>query len=243
MKKSIKILWRVFWIGLAAVVVFLLLANWGVFGKMPSISDLENPTASLASQVYAEDGTLMGKYYLEDRVNVEYKDISKHIINALVATEDERFYGHNGIDPKALTRAVVHLGTDGGGSTLTMQTAKNLFTENWAARYVLLRGNRKEKECIIAVKLERNFAKEEIVTLYLNTVEFGDNVFGIRNAAKTFFQKEPDRVNIEEAAILIGMVNAPFLYNPRRNPRQALERRNLAPDRMALHYKRTSSRC
>lgn len=241
MKKSIKILWRVFWIGLASVVVFLLLANWGVFGKMPSISDLENPTASLASQVYAEDGTLMGKYYLEDRVNVDYKDISKHIINALVATEDERFYGHNGIDPKALTRAVVHLGTDGGGSTLTMQTAKNLFTENWATRNFLLRSIQKVKECIIAVKLERNFTKEEIVTLYLNTVEFGDNVFGIRNAAKTFFQKEPDRVNIEEAAILIGMVNAPSLYNPRRNPRQALERRNLVIDRMARNNYITSA--
>src|SRR5881275_1024166 len=128
MKKSVKILWSLFFIGLVSVVLIILLANWGVFGKMPSIEDLQNPSASLASQVYADDGTLMGKYYLQDRVNVKYNDISKYVIEALVATEDERFYDHSGVDPRSLARAVFSLGGEGGASTITMQAAKNLFT-------------------------------------------------------------------------------------------------------------------
>jgi penicillin-binding protein 1A len=232
MKKSVKILWRLVMYGTLAFVLLIVLCNWGVFGKMPSINDIQNPSASLASQVYAADGTLMGKYYLEDRVNVEYKDISKHIINALISTEDERFYSHSGIDARAIARAIKGFGRDGGASTITMQTAKNLFTENWGTRNFLLRGIQKIKESIIAAKLEKNFTKEEIITLYLNTVEYSDHVYGIRNAAKTFFQKEPDRVTIEEAAVLVGMVNAPSTYNPRRNPKLALERRNTVLEQM-----------
>jgi penicillin-binding protein 1A len=129
MKKSVKILWRLFFIGFGLFLLLLLLADFGVFGAMPSISDLQNPSASQSSQLYADDGTLMGKYYLEDRVNVEFKDISPNIIKALVATEDERFYDHNGIDPRSLARAFFFLGSKGGASTITMQTAKNLFTE------------------------------------------------------------------------------------------------------------------
>ena len=230
MKRSVQILWRIFFISIGAFVLIILLANWGFFGKMPSIEELENPSASLASQVYAEEGTLMGKYYLEDRVNVKYKDISIHVINALVATEDKRFYEHNGIDAHGLARAVFSLGGEGGASTITMQTAKNLFTDY--SRNPLKRIIQKIKESIISIKLERNFTKQEILTLYLNTVPFSDNVYGVRNAAKTFFQKEPDRLNIEEAAVLIGMVNGPGLYNPRRNPKQAYQRRNLVIDRM-----------
>ncbi|HRH50392.1 MAG TPA: transglycosylase domain-containing protein [Panacibacter sp.] len=232
MKKSIKILWRLFFIGLACFIVMILLANWGVFGSMPSIEELQNPSASQSSQVYADDGTLMGKYYLQDRVNVDYKDISKYVVNALVATEDKRFYDHSGIDPRSLARAVFLLGSQGGASTITMQTAKNLFTDDPSSN-IFVRMIQKLKESIIAIKLERNFTKEEIITVYLNTVAFSDNVFGIRNAAKTFFQKEPDRLNVEEAAVLVGMVNAPSAYNPRTYPKRALERRNLVLDRMA----------
>lgn len=227
-----KILWKTFFIGFGSFILFLLLCNWGVFGKMPSLDDIQNPSASQSSQVYAQDGTMLGKYYLQDRVNVEFKDIAKPIIDALVATEDKRFYDHSGIDLKSIARAARGFGTDGGASTITMQTAKNLFTENWATKNFLLRGIQKVKESIIAVKLEKNFTKEEILTLYLNTVEFSDNVFGIRNAAKTFFQKEPDRVTVEEAAVLIGMVNGPGRYNPRRFPKLAQERRNLVMNRM-----------
>lgn len=232
MSRPVQIFWRIFFGGLGAFILFLLLCNWGVFGKMPSIDDIQNPTASLSSQVYAQDGSLMGKFFLEDRTNVDFKDISTNIINALVATEDERFYKHSGIDLRAIGRAIRGLGRDGGASTITMQTAKNLFTENWATRNFLLRGIQKIKESIIAVKLEKNFTKDEIVALYLNSVEYSDHVYGIRNAAKTFFQKEPDRVNVEEAAMLVGMVNAPSLYNPRRNPKNALERRNIVLDQM-----------
>ncbi len=206
------------------------MANFGLLGQMPSIEDIENPSASLSSQVYAQDGTLMGKYYLEDRINVEYKDISKHVINALIATEDERFYDHSGIDLRSLMRALAGLGRDGGGSTITMQTAKNLFTNY--KRNAFVRIFQKLKEGIIAIKLEQHFTKDEIATLYLNTVPFGDNVFGIRNAAKTFFQKEPDRLNVQEAAVLVGMLKGSSLYNPRINPKKALDRRNTVLEQM-----------
>lgn len=230
MQKSVKILWQVFLAAIVLFILILLLANWGVFGKMPSIEELQNPSASLASQVYADDGTLMGKYYLEDRINVEYKDISPHVVHALVATEDERFYQHSGIDARALARAVFSLGSEGGASTITMQTAKNLFTDY--SRNPIKRIIQKIKEAIIAIKLEQNFTKEEILTLYLNTVPFGDNVYGIRNAAKTFFQKEPDRLNVDEAATLIGMLKASTTYNPRVNPKKARERRNVVIEQM-----------
>jgi len=232
MTKSVKIFWRIFFGAFAAILLLLLMINLGWIGDMPSIDDIENPTASQASQVFADDGTPMGKYYIEDRVNVLTRDISKHVINALVATEDKRFYDHSGIDGYSLMRAFLYLGSEGGASTITMQTAKNLFTENWSTKNILLRSIQKLKEGIIAIKLERNFTKEEILTLYLNTVAFGDNVFGIRNASNTFFQKEPDRLNVEEAAVLIGMINGPGIYNPRTNPRRALERRNLVLNRM-----------
>ncbi|MES2332209.1 MAG: transglycosylase domain-containing protein [Bacteroidota bacterium] len=232
MTKSVKIFWRIFFGGFAVVILLLLMINWGWIGDMPSIDDIENPSAMQGSQVLADDGTLMGKYYIEDRVNVLNKDISKHVINALVATEDKRFYDHSGIDGYSLMRAVFFLGTEGGASTITMQTAKNLFTENWSTKNIFLRSIQKLKEGIIAIKLEKHFTKEEILTLYLNTIEFGDNVFGIRNASNTFFQKEPDRLNVEEAAVLVGMINAPGIYNPRTNPKRSLERRNLVLNRM-----------
>ncbi len=232
MAKSVKIFWRIFFGGFAFFILLILAINWGWLGSMPDLEDIENPTASLASQVLAEDGTLMGKYYVEDRINVDYKDISKYAVDALVATEDKRFYDHSGIDGFSLGRAFFYLGSEGGASTITMQTAKNLFTENWSTKNFLLRSIQKLKEVIIAIKLEKNFTKEEILTLYLNTVAFGDNVFGIRNASKTFFQKEPDRINVQEAAILIGMINGPGIYNPRTNPKRALERRNLVLNRM-----------
>lgn len=230
MTTAVKIFWRIFFIGIGSFILFLFLCNWGVLGEMPSIEDIQNPNASLSSQVYAQDGNLMGKFYVEDRVNVEFKDISKHVINALVATEDERFFDHSGIDGRSLLRAIKGLGRDGGASTITMQTAKNLFTDY--KRNFFVRTIQKFKEGIIAIKLEQHFTKEEILALYLNTVPFGDNVYGIRNASKTFFQKEPDRLNVEEAAVLIGMLKASTTYNPRVNPKKALDRRNTVLDQM-----------
>lgn len=229
--RAVRVFWRIALIGIASFVLMLLLANWGVFGKMPSIQDLENPSASLASEVIADDGTVMGKYYMEDRTNVEFKDISPHIVHALIATEDERFYSHSGIDARAFARAVVNLGKEGGASTITQQLAFNLFNRN-RAKNPVSRAMQKVKEWIIAIKLERNFTKDEILALYLNTVPFGDNVYGVRNASRTFFQKEPDVINIEEAAVLIGMLKGSTLYNPRINPKMALDRRNTVLDQM-----------
>ncbi|MGZ8510218.1 MAG: penicillin-binding protein 1A, partial [Chitinophagaceae bacterium] len=213
------------------------LANFGVFGKMPSLEELENPSIQQASEVIANDGTLMGKYYTErgNRSNVKYRDISANVTNALIATEDERFYNHAGIDFKSTLRAVFTMGKQGGGSTLTQQLAKALLdqgSKNSAWRVV-----EKLKEWIIAVKLERNFTKEEIVTLYLNAVPFGNNIYGIRNAARTFFQKEPDRLNIEEAALLVGMLKGNSIYNPVRNPKAALDRRNIVIGQMEVNGK------
>ncbi|NBR37736.1 MAG: penicillin-binding protein, partial [Chitinophagales bacterium] len=237
MKPSVRAFWRLFAGGMIAFLLMILLANLGLFGKMPSLQELENPSILQASEVYAQDGTLMGKYYTErgNRSNVKYRDLSRYAIDALIATEDERFYSHSGIDFKSTLRAVVTLGSEGGGSTITQQLAKALLAQG--SRNKAWRVVEKLKEWIIAVKLERNFTKEEIITLYLNVVPFGNNLYGIRNASRTFFQKEPDRLQIEEAALLVGMLKGNTLYNPVRNPKAALDRRNVVIGQMEVNGK------
>lgn len=232
MSRSVRIFWVFFFGAFLALVLFIVLINYGVFGKMPSLAQLENPSITLASEVYGDDGTSMGKYFLVkgNRSNVQYKDISKHVVNALVATEDERFYDHSGIDGKAALRAIVLFGRQGGGSTITQQLALNMFAER--SQNPIQRILQKLKEWIIAVKLERNFTKQEILALYLNTVSFSDNVYGIRNAARTFFSKEPDRLNVEESAVLIGMLKATGSYNPRTNYKASFDRRNTVIDQL-----------
>src|SRR5450432_4945366 len=232
MRKANPIFWKIFFAALGLFVLLLILINFGVFGSLPSLKELENPSIMLASEVYADDGTLMGKYYKEksNRSNVEYHDISKNAVNALLSTEDKRFYEHSGIDGMGVLRAVVKLGRDGGGSTITQQLAKYMLGQG--SHNMARRGIEKLKEWITAVRLERNFTKQEILALYLNEVPFGDNVYGIRNAARTFFQKEPDRVDVDEAAVLIGMLKGNTLYNPRKNPKAAIERRNTVINRM-----------
>ncbi|MBS1566634.1 MAG: transglycosylase domain-containing protein, partial [Bacteroidetes bacterium] len=234
MKNSIRIFWRIFGICVALFIIFLFAVNYGLMGEMPSLAELENPSMLQATEIYANDGTLMGKYYLDrgNRSNVKYRDISKHIIDALVATEDHNFYDHSGIDAKGTLAIPYYLirGQRRGSSTITQQLALNLFGER--AHNSFKRGLQKIKEWIIAIKLERNFTKEEILALYLNTVPYSDNVYGIRNASLTFFQKEPDRVSVEEAAVLVGMLNGNYRYNPRVNPKLAMDRRNLVLQRM-----------
>lgn len=232
-RKSVRIFWYVFLGGFGAFLLLIILIMFGVFGKLPSLKELENPSIMQSSEVYAADGTLMGKYYRErgNRSNINYNDISKHVINALVATEDERFYAHSGIDVKGTLRAIVLLGKEGGGSTITQQLALNLFNGNRASN-PLVRGIQKLKEYVIAIRLERNFTKEEIISLYLNAVPFGENIYGIRNASRTFFQKEPDRLTVDEAAVLIGMLKANTRYNPIKNPTQSRERRNVVLTQM-----------
>jgi penicillin-binding protein 1A len=173
----------------------------------------------------------MGKYYTKDRINVGYNDISQNVIKALIATEDERFYDHSGIDAKSMARAVFYLGKEGGASTITQQLAKNLLFGEGSKNFVM-RVIEKFKEWIVAIKLERNFTKEEIIALYLNMVTYGDEIYGIRNAARTYFQKEPSRLEVEEAAVLVGLLKGTTKYNPRRNPKASLDRRNTVLDQM-----------
>ncbi len=235
MKRSVRFLWIIFFGGFSSILVLLLCANFGVFGKMPSVEELQNPEADLASEIYTSDNVLMGKYYAENRSEVKYHEISPNVIHALIATEDERFYNHSGIDAEAVGRAVFTLGTQGGGSTITQQVAKMML--NQGKGNVFKRSIDKLKEWIVAVKLERNFTKEEIIALYLNRAPWG-NVYGIRNAARTYFQKEPKDLSIEEAAVLVGMLKG-FIYDPIRHPKASVERRNIVINQMAVcrqHY-------
>lgn len=235
MKRSVKILWRLFLGGFGLLILLLLCANFGLFGKMPSVSELENPEADLASEIYSSDGILMGKYYTENRSEVKYSEISPNVINALIATEDERFYDHSGIDAQALGRVVFTLGTQGGGSTITQQVAKMMLGQGRGN--IFKRSIDKLKEWIVAVKLERNFTKEEIIALYLNRAPWG-NAFGIRNASRIYFQKEPKDLKIEEGAVLIGMLKG-YIYNPITRPKEALDRRNTVINQMVVckqHY-------
>ena len=229
-RPNVKILWTIVLIGFLLFNLVLFGAYFGVFGKLPSLQELENPQANLASEIYANDGvTLMGKIYAENRVSVDYKDISPAVIDALVATEDERFYSHSGIDVRSLARAIYGLGRDGGGSTITQQLAKNILNQGKGS--VLVRGIDKIKEWIVALKLERNFTKQEIITLYLNRVSWL-NVYGIRNASRVYFQKEPKELSTDEAALLVGMLKGPGQYDPVRRPEAATGRRNVVLDQL-----------
>ena len=225
-----KKLWRYFFFGLAGVIAFLLLVSVGLFGKMPDIDELENPKTSLASEVYSADKVLMGKYYYENRANCEFKELPGNLIDALVATEDIRFYKHSGIDIKALSRAFIFFGSEGGASTISQQLAKNLFHSR--STFLPARMLQKLKEMIIAVELEKRYTKDEIVMLYFNTVPFGGNSFGIKSAAKTFFSKTPKKLAVEESALLVGMLKGSTLYNPVRNPERAIKRRNIVLTQM-----------
>lgn len=223
--------------GLGFFLLLLLLINFRIIGNMPSLEELENPRAALAAEVIADDGTILGKYYQVDRSSSDYNEISKNVINALIATEDRRFYTHSGIDAKGTAAVPFYLlvGKKRGSSTITQQLALNLQMDNTGkqrARNPIVRAYQKLQEWIIAIKLERNFTKQEIVTLYLNTVAFGDNVYGIENGARTFFSKDAAHLSISEAATLVAMLNGTSRYNPRRNPQLAMGRRNWVVDKM-----------
>ena len=230
---SVKVLWSMVFIGLALAALVLGGAYFGAFGKLPSLQELENPEADLASEIYANDGTtLMGKIYTENRVSVDYKDISKNVIDALISTEDIRFYEHSGVDPVALGRALKGFGKQGGGSTITQQLAKNILGQGRGS--LVTRGIDKIKEWIVALKLEKNFTKQEIIALYLNRVSWL-NVYGIRNASHVYFSKEPSKLTADEAALLVGMLQGPGRYNPVRHPDAAVARRNVVLDRMVTN--------
>jgi penicillin-binding protein 1A len=224
--------WKIFFYGLCAVILFFLLASWGVFGSMPKFEDLENPDSNLATEVISSDGVTIGKFYNENRTPIKYSDLPKHLVDALVSTEDERFYEHSGVDGRGTLRAMVSLGTSGGASTITQQLAKNLFHGSEGSKNIFLRVIQKAKEWIIAIKLERQYTKDEIIAHYLNTVDFVSNAYGIRSASNVYFNKEPKELTVEEAAVLVGMLQAPSKYNPRFHPERALKRRNIVLGQM-----------
>ena len=228
--KSVRFFWKFFLISWGTIIFIIFCIYVGLFGKLPSIEELQNPSMMSSSEIYADDGSLMGKFYQKDRINVKYQDISPNVIKALIATEDERFYQHSGIDIKSLLRAIIFLGSEGGASTITQQTGKALLGQE--SRRSVMRIVEKLKEWIVAIRLERNFTKEEIITLYLNMVNYGDETYGIRNAAKTYFQKEPGQLTVDEAAVLVGLLKGSTRYNPRRNPKAAIARRNTVLDQM-----------
>ena len=231
---AIRNLWIIFGSLVLLVILFFIGVATGVFGTMPTFEELENPRTNLATEIYSADGKILGTYYVENRSNVRYAELSHYMPEALISIEDERFTEHSGIDTKALFRVAYGVLTGnkkGGGSTITQQLAKNLFPrgENLSAPKLVLR---KFQEWITATKLEHNYSKEEIVAMYLNTVAFGHNAFGIRSAANTFFDKKPSEMTVEECALMAGVVNAPTRYSPIRNPERSLERRNLVLRKM-----------
>lgn len=218
---------------IAFVAILIFSAGLGLFGKLPSFRDLENPKSNLASEVISADEVVLGKYYVQNRSNVRYDQISPNVINALIATEDIRFYNHSGIDFKRTFTILYYnlIGKKQGASTITQQLALNLFSER--AKNPFKRFVQKLQELIIAVKLEREYTKEEIITMYLNTVDWGSyNTFGIKSAALTYFSTTPDELRPEQAAVLIGMLRGPSFYNPFRNPERSTSRRNLVLENM-----------
>lgn len=230
--KYIKLFWKVFVGGIAFVILLFLFASWGFLGKMPSFEKLENPDSNVATEIISSDGVVIGKFYAENRVPVKFDDLPKHLVDALVATEDERFYEHSGIDARGTLRAVVKLGTDGGASTITQQLAKNLFHGSDGAKNIVMRVLQKVKEWVIAVRLERQYTKKEILAMYLNEVDFVNHAIGIRSASKIYFNKEPKDLNVEEAAVFIGMLTNPSRFNPNRFPERATTRRNVVLGQM-----------
>ena len=226
-----KKFWKVFFYGLGGIMVFFLFASWGLFGSMPSFEDLENPDSNLATEIISSDGVILGKYFQKNRSQLKYSDLPKNLVDALVATEDVRFYEHSGIDGRGTLRAVFSLGTSGGASTLTQQLAKQLF-HGEGSKFLPFRIVQKIKEWIIAIRLERQYTKNEIIAMYCNVYDFGNYSVGVSSAAQTYFSKAPKDLTIDESAILVGMFKNSGLYNPVKNPQGVKNRRNVVLSQM-----------
>lgn len=257
-QKGIKYLWILFlclMLGLPIYVASVSVNLLGLFGGMPSLTDLENPENDLSSELISADGVSLGRYFRfsANRSQVSYDQLSPDLVTTLIISEDHRFYQHSGLDFPAYLRAIygwITFNPQGGGSTITQQLAKNLYTMNPdrsldgpLARLgsVVRRVIQKTKEWIIAVNLEENFTKEEIIAMYLNTCDFSSNSFGIKVASETYFNKQPDSLNLQESAILVGMLQAPSKFNPKRNPENAMSKRNEVLRKVFRHgYKITT---
>ena len=235
--------WAIFIFPLFVIILLFILISKGKLGPMPSFGELENPEYYLAAQVLSDDGVLLGKISIENRTWTEYKDLSHYVTDALISTEDIRYNRHSGIDIRGLGRAAVRtvlLGqSTGGGSTITQQLAKQLYPRDTARNSVFIKKIKlsvsKFKEWQTAVKLERSYTKEEIITMYLNKFDFSYGAIGIRSAAKVYFNTTPDSLNLQQAAVLVGMLKASTRYNPMRNPDLMLKRRNVVISQMAKY--------
>ncbi len=232
-KKYIKWFWLSFAVGLLSVVLVFFLAAKGYLGYMPDFEVLENPKSNLSTQIFSEDGKVIGKFYIkENRTPVRYDELSPYLPQALIATEDERYYSHSGIDFRSLTRAIVFLGQRGGGSTVTQQLSKLLFHKRENAT-LLKKIIQKIKEQIIAVRLEKQYTKNEIIAMYLNQFDWLNQGVGIKSASRIYFNKEPKDLKIEEAATLVGMLRNPAYYRPISRPERTQKRRNVVLHQMA----------
>ena len=236
-KTLIFTLWAILFLAVAGVALVFTAIAKGKIGYVPPIEELENPNLKFATQIISDDGVTLGtySYSTDNRIYVGYEDLSPHLVNALIATEDERFAEHSGIDARALLRAIVkrgilQQGSAGGGSTITQQLAKQFYSEQ--AGSVMERLMQKPIEWVIAVQLERYYTKEEILTMYLNKFDFLNNAVGIKTAANTYFSKEPKELNILESATLVGMCKNPSYFNPRRFNERAKGRRNVVLGQM-----------
>lgn len=232
--KYVRWFWITFSSGILLVVLLFLFASWGWLGEMPDTSVLENPKTNLASEVISSDGKLISKFYFKDnRTPVAFEDLPENLVNALIATEDIRYYNHAGIDARGTLRAFLTFGRGGGASTISQQLAKQLFTDQ-VSRSKLARGLQKVREWIIAIRLERQYTKEEIIAMYFNIYDFGNNADGIRSASNIYFDKEPMELDIKESAMLVGMFKNSSFYNPRpkRNPVGTRNRRNVVLSQM-----------
>lgn len=231
--KFIRWFWTLFFLGILLVVSIFVSASIGVFGEMPDYTVLENPKTNLATEVLSSDGQLLGKYYYRDnRTLLDYKQISPNLVDALIATEDARFYSHSGIDVRGTIRAFVYLGSKGGASTISQQLARQLFIGVRDKEDKVNAIFQKVKEWVLAIRLERQYTKEEIIAMYFNIYDFNNNADGIKSAASIYFNKTADSLSIEESAMLVGMFKNSSLYNPRRNAEGTINRRNVVLSQM-----------
>ena len=239
--KYVGAMWGLFVAAILSMALLFIGVAKGAFGPLPSFYQLESPKNSLASEVYSEDSVLLGKFYIVDRSNISFDQIPQHTVDALLCTEDIRFYQHSGIDVRGLLRVfykTVMLGQKaGGGSTITQQLAKNLFHERESS--FIGRVKQKLKEWVIAVMLEKSYTKEEIITMYLNTVPFSNNAHGIKAASRVYFNSSPDSLKVQEAAVLVGMLKGSTMYNPIRNPERSKGRRDVVLKQMERYDRLT----
>lgn len=242
MKTFLKWFWGLFAAGVVVVVAVFWMITKGWLGYLPPLEELQNPKNKYASEVFSADMQSLGRYYHQaNRVGVQYSDLSPELVEALIATEDARFYNHTGVDFKAFMRAVLKLGRAGGGSTLTQQLAKQIWSPR--ANNIFERAMQKPIEWVIATKLERLYSKDEILLMYLNQFDFLYNAVGIKSAAQVYFSTTPAALKVEESAMLVGMCKNPSLYNPVRRPQNALARRNTVLSQMEKYGYLTETEC